>query len=501
MQRARRDFIKSALAGSAYMTAGAGVTACASLDQWLMGETREETDKVLIVGAGLAGLSAAYYLKKNKVPFQIFEGSQRIGGRIMTLQNFNGAAQHAELGGEQIEADQMAIQNLAKELKVKLQEFGSKGSFEWFDKNHFFVTEKKKELQLLLKIFQSVQQEAYGSSIQTLNLQNKDQFPKAVLLDQMSVAELLDRLQPQMKEWMRPFLEQLTRSEWGVEPKQISSLQLIHWMRDPTRLRNRKYLKISGGNSVLVQALFDRVGGIIPEKFIRFGHQLSEIKSTETGWALTFRSPKGKMEFKARRILCTLPPPLLREVSGWEQMVSTPEALRHLKDFSLGTHGKLLASFNDRFWKDDSVLASGGTWYTALASTQFSEASEPSLQIDASKGILQSQLGGSLGENCGLHSIDQMLKDLSKMDAEAAAAFEGQSQVQNWKRHTWSKGSRVYFKPGQFQLFDLNASGLNQLKNGNGWLLAGDAYDSNGIGSMNGAVQCAIDAVSAFLKG
>jgi monoamine oxidase len=497
MQRSRRDFIKSVLAGSACLP----LASCASLDQWLMGENREETDKVLIVGAGLAGLTAAYFLKKNKIPFQIFEGSQRIGGRVWTLQNFNSASQHGELGGEQIEMDQMAIQNLAKELKVSVQEFGSKESVSWFEKNRFRNSkDDKKDQQQLTKLFQRVQQEAYGNSTQTLNLQNRGQFVKAVLLDQMSVAELLDRLQPQMKDWMRPFLEQITRSEWGVEPKEISALHLIHWMRDPSRLQNRKYLKISGGNSVLVQALFDRVGGIIPEKFIKFGYQLAEIKTSENGWSLFFRTAKGKIEVKGRRIICTLPPTLLRSVEGWEQIPTSEQAKQLLKNLGMGTHGKVLTSFRDRFWKNDAVLSNGGSWYTDLPTMQISEAGDHPLKVTASKGILQSQLGGVLGENSGLHSVDQMLKDLSKINSESGTAFENISHVQNWKRHPWSQGSRIYLKPGQFQLFDLNLNGLNQIKNGSGWALAGDAYDLAGLGTMNGSIQSATDAVTAFAK-
>ncbi len=477
------------------------LSSCTSLDQWLMGERREDPDKVLILGAGLAGLAAAYFLKKNKVPFQIFEGSHRIGGRVWTLQNFDSAAQHAELGGEQIELEHLAIQNLSKELKVSFQEFNNSESSAFFEKNRFVnLRDQKKQVSGLLQIFQKVQQEAYGNSTQTLNFQNRDQFPKAVLIDQMSVAELLDRLQPQMREGMREQLEQITISEWGVETKSISALHLIHWMKDPSRLLNRKFLKISGGSSILVQALFDRVSGIVPEKFIRFGHRLTEIQVTDHGWNLIFQSDKGKVEVKGRRVICTFPPAMLQAISGWEQISRRPESLKYLRGLSLGTHGKVVASFRDRFWKKDPVLSNGGVVYTDLPSTQISEAGDHPMKITASKGILQAQMGGLVGEDSGLHSVDQLIKDLSKLDSDSTAAFENISQVQNWKRHPWSKGSRVFLKPGQFQMLDLTSAGLADMKNGGGWLMAGDAFDPASLGTMNAAVQSAQDAVGAFLK-
>ena len=45
-----------------------------------------QTCKVLIIGAGMAGLSAANHLLKNNVrDFIILEGRNRIGGRIIAI--------------------------------------------------------------------------------------------------------------------------------------------------------------------------------------------------------------------------------------------------------------------------------------------------------------------------------------------------------------------------------------------------------------------------------
>ena len=40
--------------------------------------------KVIIIGAGFAGLSAAYYLYKKKIDFVILESRNRIGGRVFS---------------------------------------------------------------------------------------------------------------------------------------------------------------------------------------------------------------------------------------------------------------------------------------------------------------------------------------------------------------------------------------------------------------------------------
>lgn len=43
-----------------------------------------ELSKVLILGAGISGLSAGYYLKKKGIPFQIVEKSTELGGKIQS---------------------------------------------------------------------------------------------------------------------------------------------------------------------------------------------------------------------------------------------------------------------------------------------------------------------------------------------------------------------------------------------------------------------------------
>jgi monoamine oxidase len=491
MPKSRRDFIKTVLATSAL----APLTGCSALDQIFMGESRDESDKVVILGAGLAGLTAAYQLKKNQMQFRLFEASDRVGGRVQTVRDINISSRHGELGGERIDADHVSIQSLAQDLKIPLVETTLKESAAWFEKGKLMSSKDwRKETSDLVKLFQQIQLEAYGTTPQILNFQNKEQFPKAVLLDRMSAAELIDRLQSQMSPWMKPFLEQVIRSEWGVEPYQMSSLHLLHWMRDSFRPLGKKYFKIKGGSSVLTQALLDRVGGVVPQRFVKFRHQLQEIRELESGgWSLFFRTDTGRVEIKTKRIICTLPPTMLRQVEGWDRVVASPEKKKMIANQNLGTHGKILLSFQDRYWGDASMIGSGGTLYTDLPTSSITEGGDPvTTGLGSLHGVLQGQIGGDLGAQTGLHTVQQMLKDLGKMDPRASS-YENINYVQNWKNFPWSRGSRSYLRPGQFQEFDL-------LHTGESWSFAGDSQSLVWMGTMNGAIQTALEAANRFLK-
>jgi monoamine oxidase len=76
--------------------------------------------RVLVVGAGLAGLVAARDLLRRGADVQIVEARDRLGGRVWTLRDAPLAPFHAEAGGEFIDADQQAIRTLVSELDLEL---------------------------------------------------------------------------------------------------------------------------------------------------------------------------------------------------------------------------------------------------------------------------------------------------------------------------------------------------------------------------------------------
>lgn len=39
-------------------------------------------EKVIVIGAGIAGLTAAYYLRKQGMDVEVLESSSRVGGRM-----------------------------------------------------------------------------------------------------------------------------------------------------------------------------------------------------------------------------------------------------------------------------------------------------------------------------------------------------------------------------------------------------------------------------------
>src|SRR6476659_6081333 len=76
--------------------------------------------EVVIIGAGLSGLAAAYELKKAHVPYHILEIAPRIGGRVRTVRYHRPGQPeiYADSGMEEYWQSNPAVQ-LIKELHLK----------------------------------------------------------------------------------------------------------------------------------------------------------------------------------------------------------------------------------------------------------------------------------------------------------------------------------------------------------------------------------------------
>src|SRR5882757_1107797 len=80
------------------------------------------TATIAVVGAGLAGLTAARELRKAGYAPDVFEGSTRIGGRCYSARGVFGEGQVAEHGGEFIDTGHTEIRALARALGLTLDD-------------------------------------------------------------------------------------------------------------------------------------------------------------------------------------------------------------------------------------------------------------------------------------------------------------------------------------------------------------------------------------------
>lgn len=111
----RRQFITSTAA-----LAAAGNVSAAGAQPAKTGNTAGSSARepdVLVIGAGLSGLNAARILQSEGAKVRVVEGRNRIGGRIMTIDDLPG---HPEAGGNGIGAGYARVLDTCRILKLPL---------------------------------------------------------------------------------------------------------------------------------------------------------------------------------------------------------------------------------------------------------------------------------------------------------------------------------------------------------------------------------------------
>ncbi len=91
----RRGFLNSALT----LTAGSTLLGISKATSATARSSQKAPKRVVVIGAGLAGLAAGYELMKAGHDVIVLEARNRPGGRVYTLRNFADGL-YAEAGGQ-----------------------------------------------------------------------------------------------------------------------------------------------------------------------------------------------------------------------------------------------------------------------------------------------------------------------------------------------------------------------------------------------------------------
>lgn len=128
--------------------------------------------KIIIVGAGISGLAAAKTLKQAGHEVQIFEASNRVGGRIQTYRDLRDGWQ-SEVGPMRIPKRQIFTLQLVKELGLNLIDFENKeGPYNYYIRGRKFKMRELKDFYL-----------KYFSEIYDVGKNNSDFEPIELVVD------------------------------------------------------------------------------------------------------------------------------------------------------------------------------------------------------------------------------------------------------------------------------------------------------------------------------
>jgi monoamine oxidase len=429
---ARRRLVQAA--GASVLLAG-----CTHVPQ----PTRAD-DEVVIVGAGIAGLTAAWRLRQAGVRARLFEAQGRVGGRMFSLRNHFPEGQVIELGGELIDSGHTRIRALAAELGLVLDDLleGDAASDTWYFDGR--AIGEREIVAAFVPVAQAIERDM--GPLGDGSLDHRDGNPAFRSLDALSIAQWLDR--NGVGGWLRKLIDVAYTTELGLEIDQQSALNLLTFIgtddADTFKVfgESDERFHVRGGNDLIVQRLGDQLGGAIES-----GHALEAVAARGDGYALSFRHGAASREVMAKQVVLALPFTLLREV---RIEVDLPERKRRAIDtLAYGTNAKLMIGFDRQVWRTHG--ANGAS----MSDLPYQTTWDTSRKQAGNGGVLTNFTGGRHGLALGAGTVKQQAEAavaaLERVFPGVAAARTGAREVRmHWPSQAWVRGSYACLRPGDW---------------------------------------------------
>lgn len=477
----RRRFIRyAALAGGA-------AVATASLSPAQSADNKSRQPIIAIVGGGIAGLNAAYQLKKVGLKATVYEASSRLGGRIQSFTGVVGAGLVTDLGGSLINFEHEDILALVQEFGLQLFDRNRDAQRFPFPRVGYFFAGIRSEAEvatLLRSLAQQISQDA--------DLIDLDFERFAPEFDRISVAQYLDNHEDKIPEsYIRELIENSIRTEYGVEPKESSSLQLLFNL--PTV--NGQKVEVLG-NSDEAFVVQEGSGKLIEQMAATLGDRihtlmrLTKIQTRSRGFCLTFNN---NYQVEADYVIIAIPFQVLRNVDL--QVKLKPKFRRFINELDLGLNEKLIAGFAKKVWQQETGFVTE-VW-TDLG---FSQAwDETQRQGDRADGALTFYCGANQVKAIKSKSPQSVGKEfVGKLDTVIPGAKNAANNhflLTQWYKDPFVRGGYTNFKPGQLTEFGeflyIESDDPNERQDVNvgNLVFAGEHLSDEFYGYMNGAAQ------------
>ena len=334
---------------------------------------------VLILGAGLAGLTAAYELRKAGYKVSILEYNERSGGRNWSIR---GGDKITELGGEtqtcgfakghyfnpgpwRIPYNHHAVIDYCRQLGVALEPFACLNHNAYFHSTNAFggKPQRIREIDADLRghvadlLAKTAQQDKLDESV--------SKEDKEVLLAALKNWGGLDNENRYTKSAAAASLRGYDRYPGGgvagpsvpSEPMKLQDLLKSGLWRNLNNFfqfeHQNTMLQPVGGMDMIGKGFAKQLGGLI-----RYNAKVTEIKQDERGVTVTYVDQKAKgspKQVKADWCVCTIPASILSQIPTTvsAKMKAAIDAVPYVTSVKVGLQ------FKRRFWEEDEMIYGG----------------------------------------------------------------------------------------------------------------------------------------------
>jgi monoamine oxidase len=424
--------------------------------------------RVLVVGGGLAGLTAARGLIDRGADVHLLEARQRLGGRVWTVRDEGFDEVPLEAGGEFIDGEHEDIRALCADLGLTLQHilregFGLaldlRGRVQLYKGQRPIWNEFKQALAREAEMFRAADCDWSSTAASAIGRHSLDALLGA----------------HQASPDVRAMVQGL-RGFFLADSDQVSALVGVELAMQPRDPGHVTLSRIKGGNDRLVEKLAARKG-----LKVSLALDVKKVEQHTGGVAASVADRAGKLSvIKGDYLVMAAPAPIVRDL---EFTPALPSPLRQaLKALTQGPATKAHLLFDRAWWRKPghpqaygSNLDTGAVWEA--------NGSKPAV-LTLLAGGRASQAFRALLEDGGPQRLVRRLSWLGAGDAEAR-----DFRSTTWELDTFARGGYAVFGPG------FRPEWRAELSRAFGRIaFAGDHTSRKWQGYMNGAVESGLRA-------
>jgi monoamine oxidase len=442
---------------------------------------------LVVIGAGLAGLSAARAAAAAGASVVVVEARDRVGGRVLNEEIGDGRV--VEVGGQWIGPTQDRLAALAGELGVPTFPTYGDGEnvIEYGGRlRRYRGTIPRINPVVLLDVERA--QRRLNRLARAVPLEAPWEAPKAAALDGQTAATWLRRNLATKPG--RMLLELGIESVWAAQPEDMSLLHVLF------------YIHSAGG----LEMLFDTEGGAQQDRFVGGSQRVPVLMAQQLGREnVLLEAPVRTIRrgdhgvtveadgatVRARRAVVAVPPTLAGRIAYDPPLPGFRDQLT--QRMPLGTVAKCMAIYDEPFWRGEG-LSGQGTSDAGPVKLAFDN-SPP----DGSPGVLLGFLEGRRARELGRLEVGErraaVIDCFVRLFGPRAARPDGYVE-RLWAEEEWSRGCYGCHMPtgGWTNYGPALREPIGPLH----W--AGAEYATVWNGYMDGAVRSGEAAASAVLE-
>ena len=401
--------------------------------------------KVVIVGAGMAGLVAAYELQRAGHDVTILEARERVGGRVLTIREPFSNGLYAEAGAMRLPSTHNLTQTYIRNFGLPTIEFTKASA------NAFFYFHGRKHLrrdvehdpaclgldfagpngdQTVLQLWEELIRDTAA------RLQADEGYWDG-LLNQYGDYSLYNFLKSQG--WSMDAITSFALVE-GLEPVMAGSF--LHALRLEMQWLGADMTQIVGGIDRLPMAFLPEI-----ESRIRLGAEMVALDYTADSATVHYQRGTGLEQVTGDFAIITVPYPVLRFVDVLKPF--SPGKQMAIRQLHYADAVKVFLQCHRRFWEEDDGLFGGGT----VTDLPIRLIYYPDHGRETKRGVLMGCY--AYGEEANRWAalppedrITQALKYVAQIHPQITKEFEsGASKA--WSQDKFSGGAFALFEAGQ----------------------------------------------------